>query len=288
MPKQKRFDRRLEDIGNILALEHVNLRVPDQSLATLFYVSVLGLTRDPYVDFGAFNVWINAGSQQFHLPTGEAQTLRGEIGLVVPDLDALTTRLDRTAGRFRDTHFSYERQRNAVLITCPWGNKIRCRPATPEMALGIPYIQLKVEKHKLAAIAKFYQQIFRAPVKQKPNQLDVTVGVGQTLQFKATKHVAPYDGHHIAIYTPDFSGPYDLIRAAGCVMEESNQHQYRFKTIYDPDSGTPLFDLEHEVRSLHHPMFNRFLTNRNSSQSFAHYTKGRDAFYPEVNSGTKK
>ena len=49
-------------------LEHVNLTVPDQGIAALFYVTGLGFTRDPYIDFGTFNMWVNLGEQQFHLP----------------------------------------------------------------------------------------------------------------------------------------------------------------------------------------------------------------------------
>ena len=71
------YDRATEDIGNIVALEHVNIRVPDQRLATLFYISGLGLTRDPYLMTGVTNMWVNVGRGQFHLPTGEAQVLRG-------------------------------------------------------------------------------------------------------------------------------------------------------------------------------------------------------------------
>ena len=43
------FDRAAESIGNIVLMEHVNLRQDDQRLATLFYVGGLGLTRDPYL-----------------------------------------------------------------------------------------------------------------------------------------------------------------------------------------------------------------------------------------------
>ena len=46
---QQKFDRAAEDLGNSIHLEHVNVRVPDQRLATLFYVTGLGLTRDPYL-----------------------------------------------------------------------------------------------------------------------------------------------------------------------------------------------------------------------------------------------
>ena len=41
-----------EDIGNIVSLEHVNVQIPDQSLATLFYVVGMGFTRDPYLNVG--------------------------------------------------------------------------------------------------------------------------------------------------------------------------------------------------------------------------------------------
>ena len=59
--------------GNIVLFEHVNLTVPDQELAALFYVTGLGFTRDPYIDFGTRNMWVNAGEQQFHLPKAGAQ-----------------------------------------------------------------------------------------------------------------------------------------------------------------------------------------------------------------------
>ena len=67
MSEVREFDRSAEDIGNILNMEHINLTVPDQQIAALFYVSGLGFTRDPYIDFGTFNMWVNAGEQQFHL-----------------------------------------------------------------------------------------------------------------------------------------------------------------------------------------------------------------------------
>ena len=85
--KPDSYDRSSEDVGNILQLEHVNLTVPDQGIAALFYVTGLGFTRDPYIDFGTFNMWINLGEQQFHLPKAGAQRLRGHIGVVVPNLD---------------------------------------------------------------------------------------------------------------------------------------------------------------------------------------------------------
>ena len=46
----KSYDRAAEDLGNIVALEHVNVTVPDQQVATIFYVTGLGLTRDPFLN----------------------------------------------------------------------------------------------------------------------------------------------------------------------------------------------------------------------------------------------
>ena len=41
------YDCAVEDLGNLVALEHVNVTVPDQQGATRFYVVGLGLTHDP-------------------------------------------------------------------------------------------------------------------------------------------------------------------------------------------------------------------------------------------------
>ena len=60
----KQYDRSAEDLGNVVGLEHVNLLVPDQGLATLFYISGLGLTRDPYLMTSVDNMWVNAGRSQ--------------------------------------------------------------------------------------------------------------------------------------------------------------------------------------------------------------------------------
>ena len=82
----QQFDRSQEDSGNSVQLEHLNLRNPDQRLATLFYLVGMGFTRDPYLMVGLDNMWINIGRSQIHTPNGEAQRLNGTIGIVLPDL----------------------------------------------------------------------------------------------------------------------------------------------------------------------------------------------------------
>src|ERR1700726_1230228 len=89
----QKFDRAAEDLGNSIHLEHVNVRIPDQRLAMLFYAAGLGLTRDPAMMVGDGNMWINVGRSQFHLPTGNPQVLRGHTGIVIADRAALLDRL---------------------------------------------------------------------------------------------------------------------------------------------------------------------------------------------------
>ena len=59
--------------------------------------------------------------------------------------------------------------------------------------------------------------------------------------------------------------------------EESDQYQYRFKDIVDPDTGKHLYTIEHEVRSITHPLYARPLVNRNPVQTNRNYRPGYDA-----------
>ena len=101
--QQTVFNRATQDVGNIVEFGHVNVRVPDQQCAIIFYVMGLGLTRDPCLRTGIDNVWMNVGACQFHLPVGPAQVLRGLTGLVMPDLDALMARLAGVQPLLKDT-----------------------------------------------------------------------------------------------------------------------------------------------------------------------------------------
>ena len=89
----KQYDRSAEDLGNIVGLEHVNLQVENQVQTTLFYISGLGLTRDPYLMTSVDNMWVNVGRGQFHLPSGGPEIVRGTTALVIPNAEALLKRL---------------------------------------------------------------------------------------------------------------------------------------------------------------------------------------------------
>lgn len=282
----KTFDRSAEDLGNSIGLEHLNLMVPDQQTATRFYISGLGFTRDPYLVTGLENMWVNIGRSQFHLPTGKAQVVRGRAGLVVPDLKALVRRLGMVKDRLSETRFGFTEEGEHVDVTCPWGNQIRChqpdRARFGVMQLGLAYIEFDVEKGKADGIGRFYRQIIGAPAAMEKSgngaAARVTVGMNQHLVFRETSSKLPeYDGHHLQLYIVNFSGPHRQLNDRGLITEESNQYQYRFKQIVDPESAEPLYQLEHEIRSVTHPLYARTLVNRNPEQTNRDYAPGYDA-----------
>ena len=281
---ERQFDRSQEDVGNILQLEHVNLTVPDQGLAALFYVTGLGFTRDPYIDFGTFNMWVNLGEQQFHLPKADAQRFRGHMCVVVPDLDDLKKRLKFITKPMAGTEFSWSEADDHIALRCPWGNDIRAYApgAFPNMDLGMPLVVMDVPAGTSAGISRFYDQVMGCPVAATAGEARVRVGYNQELAFRESNDTAAYDGHHIAVYVADFSGPHRWLDERGLITEESDQHQYRFQAIVDPDSGETLAELEHEVRSLAHPMSRRALVNRNPAVNFFTYRKGNEIFTPGV------
>jgi predicted enzyme related to lactoylglutathione lyase len=280
------YDRSREDLGNVVALEHVNVTVPDQQLATLFYVSGLGLTRDPYLMTGLDNMWMNVGRSQFHLPTQKPQVLRGRTGLVLPDRGALLHRLASVQKPLAHTQFKFVAHDQYVDTICPWGNRIRCH--TPDekqfgrVVLGMPYVEFDVPAGTASGIAEFYRRVLKTHVSitdDAPGRCArVMAGKDQYLYFRESESALPaYDGHHIQIYIADFSGPHAWLLKNNLVTEESDQFQYRFKDIVDPASGNVLFTIEHEVRSMTHPLYARPLVNRNPAQTNRNYAPGHDA-----------
>ena len=278
------FDRAAEDLGNSIHLEHVNVTIPDQRPATLFYVAGLGLTRDPYLMVADTNMWVNAGRSQFHLPQAPAQVLRGHTGIVIAGREALLARLASVAKRLEGTSFAFSEHNDYVEAICPWGNRVRCYEPDParfgRITLGIPYVEFDVPVGTTKAIASFYPAIMGMPAELLDGEgavARVNAGKNQFLQFRETDRTpGEYDGHHVQIYITDFSGPYRRLMERGLVSQEDNQYQYRFRDIVDLDSGRHLFTVEHEVRSATHPMFMRPLVNRNPAETNRTYAPGHE------------
>jgi len=256
------------DVGNVLMMEHLNVTVPDQLQATLFYIVGLGLTRDPYNTVGIDNMHINVGDSQFHLPTRAAQKLAGHVALVMPDLDQLEKRLESIKPRLEGTELSWTRQGDHLDVTCPWGNLIRVYAPSEKfggMTLGMPYFEQLVRPGTAEGIARFYETIFNAPsrvVRNGSSAAHVQTGRNQELIFRETDDAPPFDGYHVAVYVANFSGPYNYMKEHGLLKEDIRNNQFRFQSIVDPETGEQLCELEHEVRNLFHPQFRRTLVNR--------------------------
>lgn len=280
----QKFDRAAEDLGNSIHLEHVNITIPDQRLATLFYVAGLGLTRDPYLLVSDTNMWVNVGRSQFHLPSSEPQVLRGHTGIVISGRKALLERLTSVAGKLDGTKFAFSEHNDHVEAICPWGNRVRCYEPDAarfgRITLGIPYVEFDVPAGTAKGICAFYPEIMGIPAELgngDGTMARVTVGKDQYLQFRETDRPQPdYDGHHVQIYITDFSGPYRRLLDRGLVSQEDNQYQYRFRDIINLADGKHLFTVEHEVRSATHPMYLRPLINRNPAQTNRDYAQGHD------------
>ena len=190
---QQPFDRAAEDLGNSIHFEHVNVTIPDQRLATLFYVAGLGLTRDPYLMVSDTNMWVNVGRSQFHLPDGAPQVLRGHTGIVIAGREALLERLASVAKKLEGTSFAFTEHNDHVEAICPWGNRVRCYEPDAarfgRITLGIPYVEFDVPAGTAKAICAFYPAIMGMQAEFLNGDgavARVKVGKDQYLQFRET------------------------------------------------------------------------------------------------------
>lgn len=150
---------------------------------------------------------------------------------------------------------------------------------------GIDYVEFDCGMETAEIIALFYESVFDATAvlrKDKNGQtvariafgdIDATTGrASQYLLFRETPSELPaYDGHHIAIYvgtrdTKDFERAFQKAQGAGLLSTNwrdkvdvltldaaRSQNQFRIRSVLDVDTGLPIFQLEHEVRSVDHP-----------------------------------
>ena len=286
------YNRNEQSLGNILHMEHVNLMIPEQASALLFYITGLRSTRDPYLMTGLDNMWVNMGRSQIHLPRRDPspQVLRGTIGLVVPNLNEVELSLTSIKEQLNGTKFSFERKNKCIEATCPWGNKIKLHEPSPEfgsMHIGMPYVELSAPIGSAEKIANFYREIMAATtivgMRNGSHCASITTGISQFIHFIETDKLQPdYDGHHVAIYIADFAGPYKKLIEYNLISRESDDYEWRFIDIIDLETKAVIFKIEHEVRSATHPLYARPLINRNPAQSNRGYRRGQDGFLGEI------
>ncbi|KAF5828035.1 hypothetical protein DUNSADRAFT_18345 [Dunaliella salina] len=262
-----------EDIGNVVAFEHVNLEVPDLEIARLFFCEGLGLTLDPSrigAQRGGMNVlWMNVGKQQFHICKGpvaqKLPTPGSAIGLILPDLPAVAAQLEQLRqliGNVRVTHITPE----TLEVIDPHGQcyMVHAHSQFPNFAAdrGIAYLRLPCFVGTAAEIARFYNTLLGTPIREgQPMQAEVNMGhPGTKLIFQEREELGStfsekdvlslFSGWHMAFYIGNFSGTYTRLRPVlfnnhpykdkvHNFKDALKFHQYRFQDIVQlPPSGS--------------------------------------------------
>jgi len=208
------------------------------------------------------------------MPTGKPQVLRGLVGIVVPDRAALLQRLAAVKKPLAGTSFDVHEHDDYVEAISALGQshplpRARCT-LRPHHARHTVCAVRRCARHARRIVNSITGCSTRRAHRQGRGRPSCggRVGPQQDLIFRESdRKPAAYDGHHIAIYVADFSGPHRRLLEKGLISEESDQHQYRFENITDTESGKVLFTVEHEVRSLRHPLYARPLVNRNPAQT---------------------
>ena len=147
----------------------------------------------------------------------------------------------------------------------------------------MPYVEIDVPRGTAHRIADFYEEILDglADVHEDSggHYARVMVGLDQDLVYRETERpIEPYNGAHVQITLVDFSGPHERLLARGLVTEESDQHRYRFENVVDLETGEVLVTMEHEVRSMRHPLYARPLVNRNPVQTNMRFAPGHETW----------
>jgi catechol 2,3-dioxygenase-like lactoylglutathione lyase family enzyme len=202
------------DVPGIIWMEHLNLLCGARAEADDFYVGLLGFHPEPGRSWH-----VNMGSQQLHLAEapskGLEHRLTGSVGLTVPSLKAIRSRVARAKSQLSHTCFEVEDQESIMLVTCPWGNTYVCHEVSdgsggggggvtprgiPRMACchagldqgmsvrapggsGIRYIEFRVRRGTVQRIGQFYETIFECKVSYSESTAIVLVGPAVHLVF---------------------------------------------------------------------------------------------------------
>ena len=272
--KTSNFGLTSPEIGRMLHMDHVNFETPDHEMATIFYMNGLGFTRDPYRRADEQNLGVNVGRQQFHLPKRGEYTppFYGIVGLVVPDIGGIKQRFEvlNDLGKFEGTPYGWLEEGNTVLMTSPFGYRLRLHSyGTLEFTkpLGIAYVEVPAPLGKAARIGKFYEKIVGAPVQISAGGYTeaaiISAGPQQEIKF-IERELDDYDTYtmHISYHVTHYNQLRQILKEHSSLIGLGEGEAFFFDKIFDPDTGELLMTLQNEVRSLYHPDFMRPLINR--------------------------
>eukprot|EP01127_Copromyxa_protea_P013463 TRINITY_DN3636_c0_g1_i1.p1 TRINITY_DN3636_c0_g1~~TRINITY_DN3636_c0_g1_i1.p1 ORF type:complete len:293 (+),score=51.48 TRINITY_DN3636_c0_g1_i1:27-905(+) len=283
-----------QDVSGVCFIEHVNLDVVDQPLAISFYCDGLGATLNPRRE-GSKTDWVNVGFQQFHLgPAEVAQMVDGEVGLLLPSLEDLKSRLTALEGRMAGTKFSWKVVESTtrytpvpyngevVVVTCPSGNLFVCYQASEKFGMlcqiGILYVlhfcPLGTVTHIQNYFEKYYHAVSLREKESDSENLRISAGPHQQLIFKETEKCESYSDFHVCFYVNNFSDAYHRAATDGVLHNEhrftDKSHSYEEALSYfqirmlsfPDDQGKEIFKFHQEVRSCYHPSYHKQWPNK--------------------------
>ena len=159
---QKTFDRAAEDLGNAIHLEHVNVTIPDQRIASLFYGA--GLASPATRTDGDGRQHVDERRPQ-PIPSAERQA----AGAARQDRDChRRPRGPAQAARHREAEARRHQvrlHRDTTITSRRPAPGATHPPAEPDAArfgrinLGIPYVEFDVPVGAAKGIAKFYREM---------------------------------------------------------------------------------------------------------------------------------
>ena len=91
----------------------------DQRLATLFYISGLGLTRDPYLVTSVTNMWVNAGRTCFTYQPGIPLSYAASLAWSSPTAGVCSSGWRPSLLHVERNEVCFPGRKGSVSATCP-------------------------------------------------------------------------------------------------------------------------------------------------------------------------
>lgn len=251
----------MADVGAVVLLEHLNTNISSDLVvvakARRWCQTELGATLDPdHQPASLHTLWMSVGPfHQLHLPALDPlQPLQGDARSEVVLSGSFGTDDERVA-------------------TCPvTGLRYRLVRGPPALRA----VRLGANRDALPSIARYWREVMRAPVTEGEQEVQVVVGPAQYLAFYAYDSPAngedgPVDrwtGYHVCVYSADWEACYVRHQQRGLLYTDHPHNeppahtlevarslaQFRARDVRDAQ-GRTVFQLELEVRSMHHKMY---------------------------------
>lgn len=273
----------------LLLLEHLNLNVMSTEESLKFY-EALGCARDERRPMNK-TLHANCGAlTQFHTPSPEneayigsegAQRWRGSVELLYADGDSLAAAEERLGalGFPVSEHVVAGLHGNEFLLRVAdaaevklLGTESGARPGSEKSScVGMRGATLNVPPGTAEKGARFYETVLGfATERLSETSWAVCGGPGKAQRLvlkEEEKSTGKEVGEHMAIYIGDYEGCFNRLLERGLIfvnprfkhldastnLEEALRDScFRFKNVVDLETGQLLFELEHEVRNVHH------------------------------------